>query len=500
MASKDVQYVVQENGFWYVAGKEKTKTPEITVSSKGVANGLSEEYNDGWDFGPDSYNPSVTSGVPLTQTSGIQEAKEALPKVTNFASGRLVPNGTIVLIFHNTPMYITTPIQIYDDEFVSLISYDGYTQPIQPENKPVVYIENTASTGDVIDILVNPTVSSTAGNNLGNGIITIDGISLQSTTGSGRILFNTPIMVGGKTRPNPSQVIIGKLGLYDSTGVNNLLLLVSSGNDDGCYIDHLFAVGATNNNGLLISISYNHFLAKKIFILSTGAASAISNPATGWMISCPQGSITSLDLFSYGFNGGLITMPTNGTTGSEGLFITYLHDELNTPGTGWVGGKDTNDNYGTTSLRGNVTVGVVEDVGGLFYSPYVYSGVAFKVLGEWNTPVSGITKVFNKDLEILMNDLTLPANPPVSGTVYQSPCGIGIKVTIPVYATVAGTAGTVAIYSGRSSTPPLIGTKYISGSTSSTSTDFIELFLPVGQYYELVLTGVTLGTATVFAD
>jgi hypothetical protein len=70
----NVAYVIQENGFWYVAYKEKVKVPNVIVSAKGVANGLSEEYNDGWDFGPDSYNPSVTSGVPLTQTCGIQEA------------------------------------------------------------------------------------------------------------------------------------------------------------------------------------------------------------------------------------------------------------------------------------------------------------------------------------------------------------------------------------------------------------------------------------------
>ena len=70
-----IQYVIQEDGFWYIASKEKNPyVPYITVSAKGIANGLSTEYNDGCDFGPDSYNPSVTSGVPLTQTSGIWES------------------------------------------------------------------------------------------------------------------------------------------------------------------------------------------------------------------------------------------------------------------------------------------------------------------------------------------------------------------------------------------------------------------------------------------
>ena len=63
-----IQYVIQEDGFWYVASKDRTPgVPEITVSTKGVANGLSTEYNDGWDFGPDSYDPNSTASIPYTQ-------------------------------------------------------------------------------------------------------------------------------------------------------------------------------------------------------------------------------------------------------------------------------------------------------------------------------------------------------------------------------------------------------------------------------------------------
>ena len=72
--SENIPYIIAENGFYYVAYKEKVKVPEIVVSSKGVANGLSEEYNDGWDFGPDSYNPTSTSAIPYTESTGIGEA------------------------------------------------------------------------------------------------------------------------------------------------------------------------------------------------------------------------------------------------------------------------------------------------------------------------------------------------------------------------------------------------------------------------------------------
>ena len=72
--TETIPYIIQEDGFYFVSYKEKVKVPEIVVSSKGVANGLSEEFNDGWDFGPDSYNPTSTSAIPYTQTLGILEA------------------------------------------------------------------------------------------------------------------------------------------------------------------------------------------------------------------------------------------------------------------------------------------------------------------------------------------------------------------------------------------------------------------------------------------
>jgi len=49
----------------------------ITVSSREISNGLSEVYNDGADFGPDTKLGSSTPGEygpPYTQTSGIQDA------------------------------------------------------------------------------------------------------------------------------------------------------------------------------------------------------------------------------------------------------------------------------------------------------------------------------------------------------------------------------------------------------------------------------------------
>ena len=51
--------------------------PYVTVSSKGIVNGLSRYPNDGADFGPDTTKGATSIGQigsPYTQTSGIQES------------------------------------------------------------------------------------------------------------------------------------------------------------------------------------------------------------------------------------------------------------------------------------------------------------------------------------------------------------------------------------------------------------------------------------------
>ena len=57
-------------GFFPDMWKNITGKPYITVSSKGLANGQSEYFNDGADFGPDS----LQADGSLTQTVGIEEA------------------------------------------------------------------------------------------------------------------------------------------------------------------------------------------------------------------------------------------------------------------------------------------------------------------------------------------------------------------------------------------------------------------------------------------
>ena len=165
----NIPYIIAENGFYYVAYKEKVKVPEIVVSSKGVANGLSEEYNDGWDFGPDSYDPTSTANPPYTQTSGIQEAM-------NYAKNN---NNAIELTSGAFNIYNTILI----DSPGIIIHGQGETGKNQPGTQIVVQssgidaIDIDVSSGDVSNIQIYGFRIVFTTSTTGHGINVINGNS-----------------------------------------------------------------------------------------------------------------------------------------------------------------------------------------------------------------------------------------------------------------------------------------------------------------------------------
>ena len=121
----------------------------------------------------------------------------------------------------------------------------------------------------------------------------------------------------------------------------------------------------------------------------------------------------------------------------------------------------------------------------------------FKLIGYYNY---GTNPYFSSDIVISKPTVSISANPPVSATVYQNTNPYDIEIDLPVYATTAGTAGYVTIAKGATSTPSAIGNQYVSGDTSDTSEQIIRLRVPANWYYEFTASGVTFGTASVFAD
>lgn len=83
-----------------------------------------------------------------------------------------------------------------------------------------------------------------------------------------------------------------------------------------------------------------------------------------------------------------------------------------------------------------------------------------------------------------------------SGTVYQNTTQRYLSIDVAVYASTAGTAGTMAFAKGASSTPSTIWTRMVNSATTSTSTDVQPIRIPPGFYWSLTLSGATFGTIT----
>lgn len=97
---------------------------------------------------------------------------------------------------------------------------------------------------------------------------------------------------------------------------------------------------------------------------------------------------------------------------------------------------------------------------------------------------------------------TLPANPPVSGTIYQNPYSIAIQVAVPVtYNPTSGAAATCTLNLGPQNG---FGSAFAADSAPANSTTgFVRNMMfrvPAGWWYELVTVNATIGTAAVLPE
>ena len=92
----------------------------------------------------------------------------------------------------------------------------------------------------------------------------------------------------------------------------------------------------------------------------------------------------------------------------------------------------------------------------------------------------------------------IQANPPVPSTVYQNLNPFEIELHIPVFSVTSGLSGTVTVYKGPTSPPAQVGTMLVSGETSPSSPQIVTIRVPAWWYYEIAVSGATVGQATVF--
>ena len=506
-------------GFFPDMWKNIKGKPYITVSSKGLANGLSEYFNDGADFGPDS----LQADGSLTQTSGIKEAINYAQ--TNGITKVKLTAGKFVISPDLKPIQISTKFQEYNGTYGPLYAYiswgatasDSFVQVdiegsgglnMPSENSFVNYpLEGNT----IIDAsgLTNPTdtpiqISS------GYAYYTLFGSLPNGYNGASSNFTSTTIKnlyIG-----MPTSSFISGITLYNanSTSVEKIMITPLSG----------FGIPQSSYTGAVTWTGTN----PAVWGIMIDAEFGIS----GWINECQANSMDTGFLLGPHVIGGTLQGDGNriqlSINGDHIPYILALEPQVTavynvsvsafTQGPVHIGLIDGED---YTSTFGDIQDVVFESGGGGYGGaqvvidnfhmeaanqtvngrmPYIDpSTIAQTSSGQFYS-----VKVRNINSVSARQTLTLSANPPVSGTVYQNPFPYDIEIDLPVYATTAGTAGYVTIAKGATDTPTAISNQYVSGDTSSTSTQIIRLRVPAGWYYEFTGSGVTFGTATPFAE
>ena len=477
--------------------------PYITVSAKGIVNGLSRYPNDGADFGPDTTLGATAPGQygsPYTETGGIMEAKASLPKLYNPSSTRYVPSGLILLHFSDAMIKISTPIILYDDEFVEITASDGFTYTTFGVGISLTnysgYITNTTSTS-IIQILKNPT------NNTGNGTIKLSNLTLVNTysasTNTFPVLYCGPntysVTYSANTATDPmfGSLFLDKMIVDDNNGNQPLVYLATPGFEQLVDIGDIFLSGNSGNYNMM-TVAASHIKGGYWYILSTGAVAAPTVNETGFMLSVSVGQDCHIGIYHFNFNGNgvLWTTGLGGQTGAMAMF-DIIRDEMQT----------IYNNGGLDQYTGHTTMGTQT---GIIIGYYSGSSTSVPLGMSILDPPSNyiVIREYPQQRSATTNNIfqtpSLSANPPVSGTAYQNTNAYGIRLKIPVtYSPTSSAAATLT--TGISQTSTVTTSTKVSIPAGVTAGEILtyEMDVPAGWYYELVVTNATIGTVEVQA-
>ncbi|MEM3862392.1 MAG: hypothetical protein QW203_07940, partial [Thermoplasmatales archaeon] len=489
--------------------------PYITVSAKGISNGLSNIPNDGADFGPDTLLGASSPnqyGPPYTQTSGIQEAINyvtSLPDTMEIVLLSGTYNITAPFVEYGTaPSGSTLPgryglinvMPVSSLNQIKMISIRGAVslpmgsggslEPISSSSGAIINILTPALTSTGTPMVIYQTLFYVP-----SGIDKYTSVSFQN------------IMV---TQPAPCNIgayFDGQTFLANSYANN---LWVGPTNEYNNYFSGIASTNAKatayNFNGAQGNLSFLGILAAQQMYSAFGGS--CSHVYIGSLVvqSCIHG-IDFTDYLPYGF--AILGFDVQGTQypiyqtatgyGPQSLFIGTWQEEDYTGQSGITSEFATA--YDIYATGGALAIFIALTS---IHRSFVPSGyqITPRITGQIaNISIGSLGLVYDDGTIVVSPKQylspTISANPPVSATVYQNTNPYDIRIYLPAYATTSGTAGSVTIALGSSSSPSTIGTKFINGSTSSSATEIIELVVPAGWYYEFTATGVTFATATV---
>jgi hypothetical protein len=477
--------------------------PYITVSAKGIANGLSNIPNDGADFGPDT---------PGTQTSGIQEA--------------LNTNLPIILAPGTYNLYS----ELVPDEILEIKGLEFGIPPngslITPD-RGVVLKQNTA--GNAIIHVKKPLKS-----------LIIDGISGICATGAHGLWIDAETYLNS----NPPQsfgeatmafgfdlkniyiygvdanhyafwfenIVTGQIGsLYgQGGGFTKFRSYMPSGTPAGSYDFGNIGIYGYWQHQVAISPNVD-VMSFDAITNQSGATTAINNivgaVALDLMVSVPLGgnliyaqpmsgntgalSIETFYILVGDLAGGHGNYPINGNSigivpvgGDWPSWVTFPNGTLNF---NWAGRLILEPGLNNPAIIGTTHGSAIS----ITNSTYFTGGtIAF----------SGTAGQQFRTNPYAPNTLTLPANPPVSGTVYQNTTGTNIYIYLPV--TFAASVASTFTPAVGPSNPPV---NLPSETTPSNTTGFTRTYVlrvPAGWYYSFTISGSgsSFGTATVIGE
>jgi hypothetical protein len=553
--------------------------PYITVSAKGLANGLSDIMNDGADFGPDT---PYGYGNGFTHTSGIQEAYNFLGTngggVIKLKAGTYNISDILYLQYSNT--------KIVGEDMASTVLHLAYpfnalgSGGFQNVNS-IVTTDPTGTAQPEYTGIENVTLdASEAGN--AKAAITV----LMPNWGS-HITFRNIRMVGlNGTSPNPNGInggvdfltienYIAKSSDYVQPGSICGTLVLTGGSNitvRNVYMDGLWEFDGdstpnstyeniiVNGNNILMdgsgtsSWGYTTFRNVKVFNSTFWAVNGRLQTNEGcYFINCYfEGAVNVAARHTYNceFNGGVVGVMDfrnnwvyqNGSLlnslaaappieikpykDAYGNYVAYIigNTIINTGANSQGGSMFTFGGFNASNASNNILT--IKD--NIFLGPgfnglfsYTVSTTSLVLIIENNTgpflstiqntaytpnQITALPGSLIRNNNCLYptypfsgSTVSIPANPPVSGTVYQNTNPFDIEINLPVYASTSGTNGSVAYGISNSSTVTLQTAKFVSGSTSSSAVEYVIIRVPAWWYFEFSGTGVTFGTATVKA-
>ena len=222
--------------------------PYITVSAKGISNDLSDTYNDGADFGPDTLLNATSPnqyGPPYTQTSGIQEAINYV-----FSQG----GGEIVLsegVFQIDANYITQKSATTNGHVIEV--------PYNSVSNPLIHISIRGSASLIWDLQTgyNATPSITP-TNMKRGTIIYNPTYLSSPSATGSAFFGSTAPPSGATFENNVEITLTNLTFTEPQPNNQsyLLTMVQLDNFTGFYLKNV-AVNVNTPTGALNNPDYS---------------------------------------------------------------------------------------------------------------------------------------------------------------------------------------------------------------------------------------------------